>query len=99
MESEYQIEIDSLALGMTRPTVYMGVEMKFFFANVVVGLLICIYSHSFFGVLFSIISYTIMRVVSQKDIHCFSVYATYYKHSMPLITYSFWGKTNSYEPW
>ena len=43
----YQIEIDHLAIGLTRSPMFMGVNIRLCFGNVVLWALSCINAHTF----------------------------------------------------
>lgn len=98
-DKEYVIELDPLAVGLTRSAVYMGVDMRFFMGNIVLGCLICLYTKSLYGIVFSLIFYLVLRQISKKEPEFFSLYCAFYRTSMPLITSGYWGGTNSYQPW
>jgi type IV secretion system protein VirB3 len=98
-EQLYQIEIDHLAVGLTRAPMFMGVNIKLFFGNVVLCTLIYINAHTFWGLPLFIIMHLIMTKLSIKEPNFFYIYLKSFLKTSPLLNYRYWGKTNSYEPW
>lgn len=95
----YQTEIDHLALGLTRSPMFMGVNIKLFFANLMLCTLICVDAHTFMGIpLFGLLHLVMVRL-SVKEPAFLKIYAMSFFQTPPVLNRRFWGKTNSYEPW
>jgi len=99
MNNDYKTEIDHLALGLTRAPMFMGVNIRLFFANVVLCTLICIDAHTFWGVPLFVVLHLIMTRLSIKEPNFFYLYAKSFIKTPPVLNRWYWGKTNSYEPW
>ncbi|MBV9576154.1 MAG: VirB3 family type IV secretion system protein, partial [Gammaproteobacteria bacterium] len=92
-------EIDHLALGLTRSPMFMGVNVRLFFCNVVLCTLICIDAHTIFGAPLFILLHLIMVRLSIKEPDFFYIQAKNFIKTPPVLNRWFWGSTNSYEPW
>jgi type IV secretory pathway VirB3-like protein len=99
MSNEYSKELDHLALGLTRSPMFMGVNVRLFFANVVCCTLICINAHTFWGIPFFLLIHVVMVRLSIKEPNFFYIHAKAWIKTPPVLNRLFWGKTNSYEPW
>lgn len=99
MKNEYQMEIDCLALGLTKAPCFMGIHLRLFFANVVMCALLCIDFNTFWGVLLFFLVHLILLRQSIKDQNFFSIWIKSLIKTPPVLNYWYWGKTNSYEPW
>lgn len=95
----YKIEIDHLAIGLTRSPMFMGVNIRLFFGNVVLCALICINAHTFLGLPLCIILHLLMARFSIKEPNFFTIYLKVFLKTPPVLNYWYWGKTNSYQPW
>lgn len=98
-DNEYQTETDHLALGLTRSPMFMGVNVRLFFANLVICTMICIDAHTFLGVPLFIVFHLIMMKLSIKEPDFFKIYLTSFMKTPPVLNRWYWGKTNSYESW
>lgn len=92
-------ELDHLALGLTRSPMFMGVNVRLFFANVVLGTLICIDAHTFWGIPLFVLLHLVMVRLSVKEPDFFSIHVKAWMKTPPVLNRRFWGRTNSYEPW
>lgn len=92
----YEIEMDHLALGLTRQPQFMGINVRLFFANVMLGTLICIDAHTFCGVPLCIVLHFVIAKLSIKEPNFFSIYLKALLQTPPVLNYWYWGKTNSY---
>lgn len=99
MKNEYQMEIDCLALGLTRSPTFMGIHLRLFFANVVVCSLLCIDVHTFWGIPLFFLIHLFLLKQSIKDPNFFLIWLKSLIKTPPVLNYWYWGKTNSYEPW
>lgn len=95
----YQTEIDNLAIGLTRSPMFMGVNVRLFFTNLVVCTLICIDAHTFFGVPLFIFLHLIIVKLSHKEPNFIFIYMKSLVNTPPVLNRWYWGNTNSYEPW
>jgi len=99
LKTEYQIEIDYLALGLTRAPTFMGINIRVFFANVVFCALICIDAHTFWGIPLFFLLHLVFFKQSIKEPNFFYIWLKAMMKTPPILNYWYWGKTNSYEPW
>lgn len=99
MSSSYSTEIDHLALGLTRSPMFMGVNLRMFFANIMLCALICINAHTLLGVPLFALVHVLMVRLSFKEPDFFSIYTKSFIKTPPIMNRWHWGKTNSYEPW
>lgn len=95
---EYQIEIDPLALALTRPPLFMGIPMRLFCINGIINLLICIDLHTLIGIPLFAAVYLIVFRLTMKDLQFFRVWHKYINQTPPVLNSGFWGGTNSYSP-
>src|SRR5207248_477045 len=98
-DNGHHIEIDHLAVALTRPPMFMGVNIRLFFANLMLCTLICIDAHTILGIpLFIFLHCWIVRF-SLKEPNFFYIRTKSFIKTPPVLNRWFWGKTNSYEPW
>jgi type IV secretory pathway VirB3-like protein len=98
-EKNYITEIDHLAVGLTRSPMFMGVNIRLFFANIVLCTLICINAHTFLGIPLFILIHLVMVRLSLKEPDFFYIRFKSFIKTPPVLNRWYWGKTNSYEPW
>lgn len=96
---EYGVESDHLAVGLTRPPMFMGVNMRLFFANIATSILVCIDAHTVLGIPLFFVIHLMMVKCSVKEPHFFMIWLKAFIKTPPVLNSRFWGKTNSYEPW
>lgn len=96
---EYMVESDHLAVGLTRPPMFMGVNMRLFFANIATATLICIDAHTVLGIPLFFAMHLMMVKCSVKEASFFMIWLRALIKTPPVLNNHFWGKTNSYEPW
>ncbi|BBB14773.1 plasmid conjugal transfer protein TrbD/VirB3 [Candidatus Rickettsiella viridis] len=97
MSKDYQLEVDPLALALTRPPLFMGVPMRLFFANLAINMMLCIDLHTLIGIpLFGLVHLILFRL-TMKDLQFFRVWLKYLTQTPPVLNHSFWGGTNSYQ--
>jgi type IV secretion system protein VirB3 len=99
MAHDYKVEIDTLAVGLTRPPIFMGVNLRLFFSAVIFCVLICLDTHSFYGIPIFIFLYIVMLRMSAKDINFFTLWVKGFSKTPPVMNSFFWGGTNSYSVW
>lgn len=95
----YRLEIDLLALALTRPTLFMGVPIRLFFGNLVFSLLVCIDFHTWYGVMLFPVLHGLLWVMTAQDPNFLKLWAVFFWRTPPLLNSRFWGKVNSYAPW
>jgi type IV secretory pathway VirB3-like protein len=93
------LEVDHLAVGLTRSPMFMGINIRLFFANVAVCTLICIDAHTALGIPLFITLHLIIARLSINEPNFFSIWVKSFFKTPPVLNSYFWGKTNSYEPW
>jgi len=94
-----QKEKDHLVLGLTKSTMFMGINLRVFFGNVILCALISINAHTLWGIpIFIVIHLLSVRMsVKEPDFLYLSVKSLI--KTPPVLNFWYWGKTNSYEPW
>ncbi|WP_218813340.1 type IV secretion system protein VirB3 [Rickettsiella endosymbiont of Dermanyssus gallinae] len=95
---EYVLEVDPLALALTRPPLFMGIPMRLFFANVAVNMMICIDLHTLIGIPLVGVVHLILFRLATKDLQFFRCWLKYMTQTPPVLNSGFWGGTNSYSP-
>lgn len=98
-KEEYQIEIDHLAIGLTKPPVFMGVNIRLFFSNLVLCALICVDANTFLGIPLCLILHLLTVKASIKEPNFLFIWIKSWMKTPPVLNYFYWGKTNSYEVW
>ncbi len=93
------VEGDHLAVGLTKSPMFMGVNVRLFFGNIMLGTLICVDAHTMLGLPLFIMIHLISVKISIKEPNFFSIWLRSFFKTPPVLNYSYWGKTNSYEPW
>jgi type IV secretory pathway VirB3-like protein len=99
MTEKSLIEVDHLAVGLTRSPMFMGVNIRLFFANLAVSTLICIDAHTMLGIPLFISVHLLLVKFSIKEPNFLSIWVKSFFKTPPVLNSTFWGKTNSYEPW
>ena len=92
-------EKDYLALGLTRPPMFMGVNLRLFFGNIVLCTLVCINAHTFWGVPLFVFIHLLAVRLSIKEPDFFYLNMKSFIKTPPMLNRWYWGKINSYEPW
>lgn len=98
-EKENTLEYDLLAIGLTRSPMFMGINLRLFFANIVMCTLICIDAHTVLGLPLFVVIHLVMAKLSIKEPNFFYITTKSFFKTPPVLNYSHWGKTNSYESW
>lgn len=99
MSEKYQKEKDPLALGMTKSPMFMGVNLRLFFGNVVLCALICINAHTVWGIPLFIFLHLAAVRLSIKEQDFLKLNFKSWIKTPPLLNRYYSGGTNSYEPW
>lgn len=97
--NEYKVEADHLALGLTKSPMFMGVNIRLFFINMVVCTLICIDADTFLGIPIFIFNHFIIVKLSIKEPNFLYILTKSLIKTPPVLNSFYWGKTNSYGPW
>ena len=95
----YEKEIDQLALGLTRSPMFMGVNVRFFFANLMFCALLCLNAHTFWGIPLFILIHLSMVRLSIKEPNSLYIQCKALLMTPPILNRRYWGNTTSYEPW
>jgi type IV secretion system protein VirB3 len=96
---DYQLEVDALALALTRPPLFMGIPIRLFFANLAINTMVCIDLQTLVGIpLFGLFHLILFRLTT-KDLQFFRLWLKYFNQTPPVLNSGFWGGTNSYQPW
>ncbi|MDR3490995.1 MAG: VirB3 family type IV secretion system protein [Gammaproteobacteria bacterium] len=99
MTEKHLVEVDHLAVGLTRSPMFMGINIRLFFANIAVCTLICIDAHTVLGIPIFLILHLVTAKLSIAEPDFFSIWIKSFFKTTPVLNFNFWGKTNSYEPW
>jgi type IV secretory pathway VirB3-like protein len=99
MVVQQPIEIDYLAVGLTKSAMFLGVTIRLFFTNLVVCTLICIDAHTVAGIPLCIFLHLLFVKLSIREPHFYSIYFKAFFMTPLVLNSQFWGGTNSYEPW
>lgn len=99
MSEKYETAQDHLALGMTKSPMFMGVNLRVFFGNVVLCVLICINAHTFWGVPIFVVIHLLAVRLSIKEPDFLYLNTKAFIKTPPVLNRWYWGKVNSYEPW
>lgn len=97
-EQDYSIELDNLAVGLTRPAMVFGVTLTVAFLNLVLCSLAYVYTKTLYVVpLFAILHLIAVRI-SIKEPGFLEIYLRWINRTPPVLNYGFWGHCNSYLP-
>jgi type IV secretion system protein VirB3 len=94
----YTIELDDLALGLTRPPMAFGVMMKVAMFNLMLCFLAFIFSKSFYVIPLFGLLHLISVQLSIKEPRFIELHALKFIKTPPVLNYVVWGKCNSYRP-
>lgn len=95
----YTMEVDALALGLTRAPLIMGVNFKAAFGNLMLCALGYIYLRTLWVVVWCGLLHLIAMRLSVKDARFFDLQLKRLQTTAWVRNYAFWGGLNSYEPW
>ena len=87
-----------LVVALTRSPVFMGVNIRLFFSNLLICTLICIDAQTWLGIPLCIVMHIIFVRLSVKDPNFLFVLYKAISKTPPVINKRFWG-VNKYEPW
>jgi type IV secretory pathway VirB3-like protein len=95
--SEYQVEVDHLAVGLTKSPMFMGVNIRLFFTNLVLCALICIDAHTVLGIPLFLINHLLLVKLSYKEPNYLVIWVKCFMNTPPVRNYWYWARANSYE--
>jgi hypothetical protein len=108
MEQDYQIEMDDLAIGLTKPATKLGVPFIPFFMSIMGCFFGWMLYQSITGgsgmkstllcLMIWLISYAAMLLVTSRDIFGLAIYWINLQYFRPLSTRWKWGNTDAYQP-
>lgn len=98
-DQPYRIETDTLAVGMTRSPMFMGVNIRLFFANLMLCALICLDAHTWLGLPLFVVLHLVMAKLSIRDPDFLYVQTKSFIRTPPIFNRYYWGGVNNYEPW
>jgi len=93
----YQTEIDELAMGLTRSPMFMGINLRVFFANTMFCTLICIDAKTLLGIPLFVMLHLMAAKFSVNEPNFIYIWSKSFFKTPPTLNYKFWGKTNSYQ--
>lgn len=96
--SDYVIEIDDLAVGLTRPPMIFGVSMTVAFVHLMIAALSYIYLRSLITLPIVGISFLVCAHLSIKEPRFLDIRFQQFTKTPPVLNSGFWGKCNSYSP-
>ncbi|SRR3990167_2740251 len=99
MKDEYVIEVDHLAIGLTKAPMFIGVNLRLFFSNLVLCVLVCIDAHTVLGIPLFLMLHLLFVKASLKEPNFLFIYLKSFIKTPPVLNYHYWGKTNSYDVW
>ncbi len=95
---EYQIEIDDLAVGLTRSPMFLGVMLQVAVINMLLCTLAYVYLKTLYVVPFFALLHLIAARFSIKEPRFLEIYYKWITKTPPVLNVLFWGKCNSYLP-
>lgn len=108
MEKNYVIEIDELAVGLTKPATKLGVPLVPFFLSMMACFMAWMFYQSATGntsmvsaivfLMIWIVCYITMLFITTKDIFGLVIYWINFQYFRQLPNRSSWGNTDSYQP-
>jgi len=108
MEQNYEIDMDDLAIGLTKPATKLGVPFIPFFLSIMTCFFGWMLYQSVTGgsdikstilcLIIWVISYAVMLLITNKDIFGLTICWVNLQHFRPLSTRKKWGNTDAYQP-
>jgi len=92
-------QYDHLALGLTRSPMFMGVNLRLFFGNVVLCALVCINAHTLWGIPLFVVLHLVAVRLSIKEANFLWLRWMSFLKTPPAMNRWYWGRINSYSPW
>jgi type IV secretory pathway VirB3-like protein len=96
-QATYQLEWDDLAVGLTRPPLFMGVTLPVGFLTLMLGCLAYVYTQTVYVFPMFGLWHLITVRLSLKEPYFLSLYWKWIHQTPPVPNYAFWGGCNSYE--
>ncbi len=97
-QEEYSLEVDDLAVGLTRPSMICGVMVKVAFSNLVLCALGYVYTRSIWVLpIFGLLHLVAVRL-SIKEPRFLELWIKKLTQTPPVLNRAFWGGSNSYSP-
>lgn len=96
--TEYEIELDELAIGLTRPPMIWGVMLPVVVVNMLLCTLSYVYLKSFYVCPFFVAFHWIAMRFSIKEPRFLMLYFKYFQKTPPVLNTPYWG-CNSYDYW
>jgi type IV secretion system protein VirB3 len=96
--TDYVLEKDDLAVGLTRPALVFGVTITTAFSHLMLAALSYIYTRSFMLLPIFIVSYFVSARFSVKEPRFLNIYYQKFTKAPPVLNAAFWGHCNSYSP-
>lgn len=106
--SDYELEIDHIAVGLTKPPMKLGVPFMPFFSNILVCLMSWMFYQSLSGnaglgsiVFFCgicVVTHLLMANISKKDAYGLLIFITNQIYFRQHATHKIWGNTDSFSP-
>lgn len=94
----YSIELDDLAVGLTRPSMICGVMVKVAFGNLMLCALAYVYTRTIWILpIFAMLHLVAVRL-SIKEPRFLELWLKKITKTPPILNRPFWGGTNSYSP-
>lgn len=98
VKQKYTIEIDNLAVGLTRPPMVFGVMLEVAFFNLMLCTLGYLHLHSIWVIpLFGVLHLIAVRL-SIHEPHFLNLFLLWLTKTPPILNAAFWGYCNSYSP-
>jgi len=98
VEQKYTIEIDNLAVGLTRPPMVFGVMLEVAFFNLMLCTLGFLYLHTLWIIPFFGILHLIAVRISIYEPRFLILFFIWLTQTPPAFNARFWGHCNSYSP-
>lgn len=92
------MEIDDLAIGLTRPPMIFGVTLTVAFSNLMLATLSYIYLRYLYLLPIFVLLHFIAVQLSVNEPRFLDLFFSYITKTPPVLNYVFWGKCNSYQP-
>lgn len=98
IEQKYTIEVDNLAVGLTRPPMVFGVMLEMAFFNLMICMLGYVITRSIWLIPFFGILHLIAVRISVKEPRFLNLFSLWLTKTPPVLNALFWGHCNSYSP-
>lgn len=99
MQAHKNLERDALALGLTRPPLWMGIPVKIVFPLGFLSMWLFVLTKSLWVIPIAGCFYVITLFFSTKEPRFYEYAIRLFTKTPSLPSKAHWNKTNSYEPW